>query len=383
MLTSDFLPSIGGITAHVVGLSTGLARLGHEVTVVVPHGVPIWQRRSTHEGEDQGHPFRVMRLWVPSVPGMAGVQSRFKVRQLRRIMNGSCDVVHWHTFEQPIIRRLEGVGKVFTNHTSQFLEYAVDSKSLLIARSIVDAAELVIAPSHELGEATIAVGYPRERVRVIPNGVETSRFSPEVDGHSIRMKHGISRDECVVLCPRRLENKNGVIYWVRAIPHLLATTHTPLRFMFVGDYEYEDQYSARHEVLRALSELRLGERVIFTGAVPNGEMPGYFAASDIVVIPSLMEATSIAALEAMASAKPIVGTDVGGLPEIITDGVTGYLVLPADPRALAEKAGRLIGDIRLRETFGLAARARVVEHFDWREVARRTVNVYEQVLGTG
>lgn len=377
MLTTDFLPNIGGIAAHVVGLSEGLSQLGHSVTVVVPQ--PARLKLTPRVCEEYVQNFRVIRLGVPTLPRLGWLLYQRKAAAwLQQTIRSGYDIVHWHTFDQAMIRRLRDVTRVFTNHTSQFLEYVANPVEMSRARKIVQPADWVIAPSRELAEATLTTGYPADRVCVIPNGVNIDIFSPNVDGQGIRHRHRIAPDECVVLCPRRLEKKNGVIYWVRAIPGLLSTHCERIRFLLVGDYQRNDQYSAREEVLSAIARLDLGDQFIFTGAVPNSEMPAYFAAADIVVIPSLMEATSIAGLEAMASGKPIVSTNVGGLPEIVLDGKTGYLVPPADSPALAGAMRKLIAAPSLRESMGQAARERVLREFDWRVIAERTAAVYRQ-----
>jgi len=225
------------------------------------------------------------------------------------------------------------------------------------------------------------MGFSRGEVTVVSNGVDSTRFTPEVDCSAMRARFGIAEDDCVLLCPRRLEKKNGVIYWIRAIPTIVErVTGRKLRFVFAGDYPDDDAYSARAEVLEALAGLDLGEQIIFTGAIPPSEMPQMMAAADIAVLPSLMEATSIAGLEAMASGKPLIGTDVGGIPEILADGKTGLLVPPADPAALAEAAIDLILDAEKCSRLGVAARERVMAEFSWDVAAEPTLDVYKRLL---
>jgi len=120
--------------------------------------------------------------------------------------------------------------------------------------------------------------------------------------------------------------------------------------------------------------------VIFAGSQNNDALPEFYAAADIVAIPSLKEATSIAGLEAMASACAVVATNVGGLPEIIEDGVSGLLVPPRDPEALAQAIARLSETPELRKQLGLAARARVEQKFTWEQMASETTRAYERAI---
>ena len=117
--------------------------------------------------------------------------------------------------------------------------------------------------------------------------------------------------------------------------------------------------------------------MIFTGAVPNDRMPEYYAASDVVALPSLKEATSIAGLEAMASARPLVGTNVGGIPQIVKDGDSGILVPAKDPEKLADAIVRLLDNDSARAAIGERARQRA-KLFDWRTIAQAYPHIYAQ-----
>jgi glycosyltransferase involved in cell wall biosynthesis len=130
-----------------------------------------------------------------------------------------------------------------------------------------------------------------------------------------------------------------------------------------------------------LAALGVRAQASFAGSVPNAAMPMAYAAADIVVVPSLVEATSIAALEAMATARPVVASRVGGLPALIAPGETGYLVPPADPEQLGGAFCRLLSNPRRRVAMGEAARRRVEAEFTWQEIADRTVRIYEAALG--
>ena len=129
-------------------------------------------------------------------------------------------------------------------------------------------------------------------------------------------------------------------------------------------------------VKKLIGESGHEKRFQLLGRVENQEMPGLYARSDVIVIPSLMEATSLSALEAMATGKPIVATNVGGLPFLIHDGDNGFLVPPRHPFELAQAIKRLLDSPNLRTQFGSNGRTRVEDEFDWRVIARRTKEVY-------
>jgi glycosyltransferase involved in cell wall biosynthesis len=274
--------------------------------------------------------------------------------------------------------------RVFTNHTSQFLEWAAGTGDLSRAKRCLLSADIVICPSKELADATIRAGFPAERVCYLPNGVDTERFHPGIDRQEVRRRLAIAEDEVVFLCSRRLEKKNGVPYWLRAIPAVLAGLEGAVkaRFVLIGDYPGKDEYSDRANVLAIVRGLSMGDKLQWIGHVPPEGMPKHLAAADVCVLPSLMEATSIAGLEAMACARPLIGTRVGGIPEIVDDDSTGVLVPPADSAALAEAMILLARDPDLRGRMGQAARGRAVREFGWNAIGARTLALYADALST-
>lgn len=382
MLSSDYLPNIGGIATHIAGLSWGLQQLGHHVQVIVPRWTFPWRHVGASSQSINGTD--VVRLGIPFHPRLKPLYWEFERLWVTRFVRAErIDVIHWHTFEQRAVANLHGPAKVFTNHSSVFLAYRDQISKREQMRAILSPAHVVITPSHELADATVEAGFDRDRTFPLPNGVDTTKFAPNVDGSEVRARLGIAENEILILCARRLVKKNGVIYWVQAIPKLLERVHTSVKFLFVGDYEIRDEYSSRTEVLNAIERLSLGNRVIWTGRIANEEMPAYFAASDIVVLPSLVEATSIAGLEAMASGKPLIGTNVGGIPEILSDNETGILVPPGNSEALANAAAELVNNPSRMHVMGQSARQRVVDKFSWVEIARRTQAIYQKAIEIG
>ena len=173
-----------------------------------------------------------------------------------------------------------------------------------------------------------------------------------------------------LIVPRRLFEKNGVEYFIRALPLLRA--RLPVEAVIVGD-------GPLRGTLEAIArELGVADAVRFLGARPNSEMPALLSSADAAVIPSLMEATSVAALEAMSCERPVAASAVGGLPEIVDEDV-GTLFRPADPADLAARVAALLERTDLEEA-GRRARARVAERWSLRRLAKRHVEIYETLL---
>lgn len=358
----DFPPNVGGVAAHVYELGRELARQGHQVRVAsfrIPATTPA---RETLAGMD------VER----ATPG-----PRWMWRHnLRRMLKGAVDafrpdVIHVHGLRPLTPARGLGVPVVFTNHTSGFLK-RLERGRLAVWRvgRMMGHVACTIAPSRELVEAGIKAGYPADRSRYIPNGVDATRFNPGNDGTALRAGLGIPADDLVVLAARRMVPKNGMKYLAQAAKGFLRAGVT---LVMVGDGE---EFPL---VQRILAADGVRDRVILAGGRPNTDMPAFYAAADLIVLPSLKEATSITGLEAMATGRPLVGTRVGGIPELIEDGETGLLVEPANPEALAAGVRRMLDDADLRIKAGQACRRRVLAEFAWEAIAARTVDVYREV----
>jgi glycosyltransferase involved in cell wall biosynthesis len=180
----------------------------------------------------------------------------------------------------------------------------------------------------------------------------------------------------VLMTTRRFAHKNGLRYLVEAMPAILHSV-PHIRLVMVGgpadDLEWD-------YVSTKIEELGLESSVTRLGAQPNERVSSLLNEADIFCVPSLMEATSISALEAMANARPIVATNVGGIPELIDHNVHGLLVPPRDTDALASAVITLALDETKRETVRQAAAARVAEEFDWSRIALATAREYRSAM---
>jgi glycosyltransferase involved in cell wall biosynthesis len=226
------------------------------------------------------------------------------------------------------------------------------------------AADHNLAASTEI--ASVAEGIaPGVRVEPVTNGVETSFFR-RVDP-TLPAAPGVRRR---LLVPRRLFPKNGVEFLVRALP--LVAAKVDVEAVVIGDGP------ERARLERLAAELGVADRLTFLGARAHTEMPGILSSGDLAVIPSLMEATSVAALEAMACELPVAASRVGGLPELV-DAEVGGLFEPADPAALARVVVDLLRSRRLRD-LGARARRRVVERWSNERLVDRHLEVYQEAI---
>jgi glycosyltransferase involved in cell wall biosynthesis len=362
LVTSEYPPVIGGIASHVFELARAIAAASVEATVV--------------------HPISLMSPPPPppEAPGVAVFRPRlvkaqplydFVLRLWLRghLAKGKFDLVHVHGVRPLAATRGLSLPVVFTNHTSGFLgRLNAEPGRKRRTAALLEHVDALLAPSDELVAAARAFGYAGP-AQMIPNGVDIERFAPGPSG--ARAAWGFGADETVIMLARRLVKKNGVLGFARAVARMQARN---FRVVVAGDGP------DREQMVEILGEAGMLDRVKFLGAVPNSSMPEIYRACDVAVLPSLAEATSITGLEAMACGLPLVGTNVGGIPAIVADGVSGLLVPPADPEALAGALGRLIDSPGLRRTMGEAGRRSAEETFSWPIIARRTAEAYEACL---
>jgi glycosyltransferase involved in cell wall biosynthesis len=375
LLTSDFLPNIGGMATHALELARAHVQNGHTLHLVHP----VYGAGEDSVEEMEG--FTVHNLFIDrDTPRIKHLLYIRRVREYIRRLHAAqrFDVLHWHDLTPNCwttwtLRR--DIPLVWTNHTSNYLEMFETAAGRRKIRLFLGHADAIISPSRELYEKSTATGIAPARNFYIPNGVDATKFRPGNSFGVIDKDYGLDPARPVIICPRRLEPKNGVEYFIRAIP-LVRAQYPDVQFLIVGGGFPEER--KRFEDL--LRESGQAADVFFTGNVPNTAMPRFYALSTIAALPSLMEATSISGLEAMASGLPLVGTKVGGIPEIIEDDTSGVLVDPRSPEQLAGQFIRLLGDDELRDRLGRGARARVEQVFAWPEIARRTVDVYEKAI---
>ncbi len=224
-----------------------------------------------------------------------------------------------------------------------------------------------IAVSHHMAKLLREVCvFADKRVRVVHNGVPLPQFEREVQGDlRERLDGGAGRP--IVLTVARLDRQKGIEYLIEAacqVPEAL--------FVVAGE---GPERRALEDKAKACG---VADRVVFLGY--RRDIPELLASCDAFVLPSLYEGLPVSVLEAMASARPVVATDIGGTNEAVGEGVTGLLVPQADPAALARGIRRLLVDRCLAERLGTEGRERVQREFSSALVAARTMEIYDELV---
>ena len=355
-----FPPEVGGLESHVYYLARALVSRGHRVQVVTSRSLPGVPEEEEMEG------IQVCRTWFPSRSPTGWVAHALASVPKTRALAREADVIHAQAFASVLPaaagRQRSGAPLVATFHTSHFLIRAERAAWRPLLRRLLRIPDHALAASEEI--ATVAMDLaPGIEVEALANGVDTTFFR--------RVEPALPRgDRLRIVVPRRLFPKNGVEYFIRAFPLILKAVE--VEAILIGD-------GPERERLQALAEdLGISHRVSFLGKRAHSEMPGLLSSGDLAVIPSLMEATSVAALEAMACQLPVVASNVGGLPEIVSEEAGG-LFEAGNPEALAAAVVRFLeeGDLPGK---GALARERVMARWSNDRLADRHLEIYSDLL---
>lgn len=243
-----------------------------------------------------------------------------------------------------------------------------------LVRSANHLCDAVTVPSDASRQAYLdAYGCSPSKVVTVRGAVDLETFKRPVDASRVRKGLGLADDQIVAAVVGRLHTGKGIEHAVRAT-EILLKDEPAFRLLVVGGGPYEER-------LRGLTrECGVDAAVIFAG--PRDDVPAILAAVDVVVVPSESETAGLAALEGMAARRPVVATRVGGLPEAIDDGVTGLLVPPNDPRALADAIRIVLSSPERAEQMGVAGRLRVEAAYGTDSLVSTVEALYERLLRT-
>ncbi|NTV64096.1 MAG: glycosyltransferase family 1 protein, partial [Oscillochloris sp.] len=292
----------------------------------------------------------------------------------------SYDLIHshyWLSGEAALrLRRSWGVPVLHMFHTLGAMKNSIarsreeveTSQRIAIERQLMHEVDAVVAAT-TLDRAQMVWNYAAEaeRIRVVPCGVDLRRFQPQPQAEA-RRRLGLSADEDLLLCVGRMEPLKGMDALIRALALLAErdpSGRSRRRVLLIGgdDESRPDEWNAEQRRLDVLRhELGVADRVSFLGTRQQEQLPDYFAAADVVAVPSHYESFGMAALEALASGAAVAASNVGGLALTIEDGRSGLLFPPDDHVALADVIARLLGDLAYAEQLRAGARRRANEY---------------------
>jgi glycosyltransferase involved in cell wall biosynthesis len=338
----------GGAERQWATLVPALARRGAEVRLVCLYDEgPLF-----HEVRSAGVAAECLGLRGPGDPrGLVRVLAEARARPGAVVTR----TVTPQLAGQAIARRA-GAAHVFNEHTpltpaGELL--AMSPRQRLATRAVAPRVDRVIAVSERQAAPLVRLGYRRERIVTVPNGVFAADVGAGIDRAAVRSALGLDEREFAVLCLANLRPEKGVDAFAEAVATARADGVRELRGLIAGDGPERGRLERKVNGLEGV-EL-LGSR---------GDVPELIAACDAVALLSEAEALPMSLLEAMALARPVVTSDVGGASEAVADGDTGLVVPPGDTAAAAAALARLAGDPGRAREMGERGRRRQRERFD-------------------
>ncbi|MDB5817281.1 MAG: glycosyl transferase family 1 [Rhizobacter sp.] len=392
------LATIGGIDSggqniYVANVARALARAGHHVDVF------------TRRDDAALAPIVDMRPGVRVIHITAGPASFVAKEQLlghmgeftracEQFLRNSVpyDVVHANFFMSglvamrlkeslglPFVMTFHALGAVRREHQAETDGFP--ASRIGIERAIVRYADTIVAecPQDEADLVRLYDADP-DKIAMVPCGFDPAEFSP-IDRQQARSVLGLHADDFIVLQLGRLVPRKGIDNVIRAVGRL--DVGIPARLLVVGGDEREPNEERTPEIARlrrVAADSRVSSKVQFVGHRSRAELGTFYAAADVFVTTPWYEPFGITPLEAMACGTPVIGSDVGGIKYSVEPGVTGFLVPPRDPYALAQRLAELHANPAMARAFGRAGIRRTRSMFTWERVAENLAKVYEGVL---
>lgn len=384
MLSWEYPPLlVGGLGRHVHALAEGMARAGHEVTVLTRHAdgagfdEVVGGVRVVRVAEDPPlFPFETELLAWAMAFNHALTRAGLNV-----VADDPPDAVHAHDWlvahAAATLKHHLRAPLVATVHATEAgrhqgwlpgpMNKAIHSVEWWLT---YEARRVVSCSEYMRWEVTRLFDLPPDKMDVVPNGIRADGWRPDpARGAAIRARYGGTGP--LLLFAGRLVYEKGVHDLLRAMPRL-RRRYPGIRLVVAGAGPLDESLKQQAR------QLRLGRSVAFAGFVGDEELAALAAAAECVVVPSLYEPFGLVALEAAAVGTPVAAADVGGLRELVVQGQTGLRFPAGDVAGLADAVTALLSDQVLARRLGRAARARAAADYSWDQIADRTVEVYER-----
>ena len=366
----------GGTEGQFVNLGLGLERSRFEVHF----GCLRRFGMMLEELESSGVP--VTDYSVSSFRSPRAIAAQFRLaRNIRRF---GIDIVHAYGFSANAFAipaaRLAGVKVVASIRD---MGVYLSPAKLTAQRWICKFADRILVNAEAIKAWLVDAGYDGNRITVIPNGVDVSRFEP-ARSNRLRSDLGLTADAPLVGVLGRVSGRKGLEDFIAATS-IVAPRFPSARFLIIGEPSFSSRGGQIHvdetytNELKALAERQgVNDRVIFTGF--RSDVSRILPELTVSVLPSLSEGLSNTVLESMAAGVPVVATRVGGTAEVIRDSENGLLVPPSDPRSLADSICRLLDAPEFAAKVGAAGRQRIIDRYSMARLIEDTSRFYESIV---
>lgn len=370
----------------------------------VRHGVNIHVicKRSSHEKKFE----KIEGIQIHRVVSPYGLSALNKLIELKR--NVKIDVVHAHAtscLSYAVLRRFlrgtreikyivhvhgttRGVMSAYRKFIPEFSDqikwrqHAENLLSSLRQHVMWKRADALIAVSQSVADELVnSYGIAKERISVVSNGVDLEVFHHLRSRAVILERLGLDTSSRVILYLGGFRLLKGPKFLIQAAKIILEELENA-QIIFVGNPQHPLEKPYVETMLNLIKKLRLNDMLHVVKNIPYIQMPQYMSAADVLVVPSIYEASPKVLFEAMACGTPVVATAVGGIRDIVTTGETGMLVKPGNSNALAEAIIKTLSNPDLRKKISLNCKNLVKEQFTWAHVSERIIRIYKELCGS-
>ena len=399
-------PGEGSVPSDVYELAKWTARKGHDVTVLerrwigtdyiehidgvrfVRFDLNVCSNVSNEEivYEQIRKPSGVLRLVVDRI--------LFAFKANKYLRRDDFDVIHVHLpFAANVLVNLNRKLRermIYTAHIGEEkkrLRLASKKETPLLLKLfspdlyLMKHVKMVTVLNERLRSILISLNKikPENIVAIPPKGIDIDEFNPNIDTKDVRERYRLSNYETVILFANTITPRKGVEYLVRAANIIVNQfNYKNVLFLLAGRTNLDKEYVDK--ILKIIKVHKLEENVKLIGHKQREELRALYVASDIFVTSSLEEGFGLSVMEAMSSGKPLIGTNVGGIPMQIKNGWNGFLVEPGNVKQLAEKIRYLIDNPEERKRMGRNSRKLAEEEFNSEKIVGRYLEVYERVV---
>ena len=379
-----FPPIIGGVETHLYLMLPVFAKWGHRVSLLTASCGEAKARESYKGIEIFRSPLMDLNwLFKRGLEGLEEEIDKLFRDFLKHVRPHIIHVHNMHYFSKLHIRKLselaarDNIPIILTAHN-------VWDEILFLELIKEINWSHIIAVSHFIKKEIMGVGYDDKKITVVHHGIDTKVFSPRRDTRDIQNKYPQLKDRKVIFHPARIGLAKGCDISVKALR--LIREHCPEVILVMAgtkniiDWGQTQQKDIAY-IVELIKSLKL-EKNVLIDAFSLDEMAQVYSLAKICVYPSSgPEPFGLTMLEAISSGKPIIVTNMGGMPEIIQDGINGFVIKVRDFEALASRVIRLLGDNTLRERLGYTGRQIALAQYNKERMAKDVLAIYQKVLG--
>ncbi|MEM3640439.1 MAG: glycosyltransferase family 4 protein [Candidatus Bathyarchaeia archaeon] len=393
LITPEYIPITGGTGTYVYYLANMLANYGNMVYIVTKNNQDC-KKKKQKESLRRIYAFQLKTLKAPLLEQiifykraskkMMEIRSKFPINIAHVNLPLTSSFAVPNNFDGALVATVHTTWKgendalkhepFFRLNTNEKIIRSFNNVLRFFEYKLLRRSDKIIAVS-EYTKKELLEEYQLKanKIKVIYNGVDIDRFRPADNKKRIKQELGLNNDT-IILYVGRLYSRKGIPILLKAAPFILRKFRN-VKFVISGK-------GLRNEKkLKAFADnLKVRDHTLFVGYFPDEKLPKLYQAADIFVLPSMYEGMPFTILEALSSALPVVTTKVGGIPEVIEDGKNGLLIKPLDFLGLADKILFLLENPSFASEMGLSGRRIVEEKFNWQNMARQVLEIYNEVL---